>query len=285
MESPLFQQSMGFRSTLLAALAVFALAVAPVSAQWPSRPKRPTTPAPASTPAAPAKEDTRGADPAPLDLRVSGWSIVLESHSGPDAMARAQARLAPVGNDAGRSDVHVRATARGAAIVAGAYRSPDSPEARADLAMVRERVVGDRRPYSQAFFAPPRDAIDPGLVPEVNLLTARQVFGKEKEYTLQIGFYQSKKPEEAKRAAEQAAVQLRRDGELAFYFHGPTMSLVTVGVFSDADFDAGLRPKTAAILALQERYPLNLHNGQFPVIEKRPGAPEMKQPSQLVKIP
>ncbi|MBL8745616.1 MAG: hypothetical protein JNK58_04575 [Phycisphaerae bacterium] len=273
------------RTVAAAGLALLVLATT-ASAQWPDRPRtKPPAPAKSTTPAAPppSKRDAPSEESPPL--RLTGWSIVLESHTGSDAVARAQARLAAVSNESGRSDVRVRATGRGAAIVAGAYRSPDAPEARADLALVRARVVGDRMPFSQAFFAPPPETVDPGLAPEVNLLAAKQVFGKDKEYTLQIAFYQSKKPEEAKRAAEQAALQLRRDGELAFYYHGPTMSLVTVGVFSDSDFDQGLRPKTAAILALQERYPLNLHNGQFPVIEKRPGAPDTKQSSQLVKIP
>lgn len=252
-------------------------------AQWPARtkPKPDAEPRP-TAPNAPPKREKPGA---PSPIMVSGWSIVLESHTGADGMARAQSRLAAVASESGRSDVFVRPTSRGAAIVSGSYRAPDSAEARADLESVRQRIVGDKRPFSQAFFAPPREAVDTGQAPEVNLLAARQVFGKDKEYSLQIGFYQSKKPDEAKRAAEQAAIQLRREGELAFYYHGPTMSIVTVGVFSDSDFDQGLRPRNASILALQERYPLNLHNGEYPVIEKRPGQPDLKQPSQLVQIP
>lgn len=271
------------RRLWFAALLGILLASSPVTAQWPSRPKK-DTPTP-SQPAQPAPSTPREPDSAPVPARRAGWSIVLESHSGPDAAARAQERLGPVASDAGRSDVFIRTTQRGAAIVAGSYSSPESPEARADLEAIRAHVVRGTRPFSQAFFAPPKEPVDPGRIPELNLLAAKQTFGRDKEYTLQIAFYQSKKPDDAKRAAEQAALQLRRDGELAFYYHGPTMSLVTVGLFTDRDFDQALRPRNPAILALQERYPYNLHNGEYPIIERRPGQPETKQPSRMVAVP
>ncbi len=278
-------KSVGWKLGVHSAVVCVLIVSCPVLAQWPERSK----PRPSAVPRTMSPETAPGpkreAEDAVPALKASGWSIVLESHSGAGAMARAQSRLSAVSSDSGRSDAFVRATSRGAAIVAGAYGGPEAAEARADLALVRGRLVDGNLAFSQAFFAPPREAVDPGQVPEVNLLSARQVFGRGKEYTLQIGFYQSKKSDDAKRAAEQAALQLRREGELAFYYHGPTMSVVTVGVFGDGDFDQGLRPKNAAILALQERYPLNLHNGEFPVIEKRSGLPDVRQPSQLVKIP
>jgi hypothetical protein len=259
------------------------LSVGPLAhAQWYGKRSNP----PAKPPVQPSPEPAAPQTSRPrTPLGPAGWSIVLEVHSGSDSADSARARLAPLSIESGRTDVYIRPTARGVAIVAGHYPATDTPAARADLEAVRNRVIEGKRPFSQAFFAPPRETVDPGFVPELNLLTAKSIFGADKEYTLQIAFYQSKKPDEAKRAAEKAALQLRRDGELAFYFHGKSMSLVTVGVFSDADFDQGLRPKNPAILALQERYPLNLHNGEFPVIMRHPGQAEMKQPSQLVQIP
>lgn len=264
------------------------VSAAPASGQWYGKRTEPT--APKQKPAAPPPTDSPSSAPVPAPAVVpstgpGGWSIVLELHSGPKSAEEARARLAPVSLNAGRRDVYIRPTARGAAIVVGSYAAPDAAAARADLEALRSREVEGKKPFSQAFFAPPRGTIDPGLVPELNLIAAKQIFGKDKEYTLQIAFYQSKKPEDAKRAAEKAALQLRRDGELAFYYHGKSMSLVTVGVFGDSDFDQNLRPKNAAILALQQRYPLNLHNGEFPVIEKQPGQADAQQPSQLVQIP
>lgn len=216
---------------------------------------------------------------------AGGWCIVLEAFSGPRAMEEAQSRLGEVAAAAGRADVSIRQTARGAAIVAGSYTKPDSPEARADLAAVRKAVVRNEAPFAKAFFAPPEETEDPGLVPELNLLSAKATFGRQAQYTLQIAVYEAAERAKAKRAAEEAALRLRRDGELAFYYHGPARSSVTVGVFSDKDFDARLTPKNPALVALQQRYPDNLLNGQFPIVEKGPGGEERKQPSTLVQIP
>lgn len=215
----------------------------------------------------------------------SRWVIVLETYSGDDAAAQANNRAGEVASILNRRDVSVMTTPRGAAVVLGSYSSISAPEAQADLRTVRERAEGGRLLFTQAFLAPPAGADDPGQVPELNLLNARKTFGKEVKYTLQVGVYQSADHVQAKRAAEQAALKLRREGELAFYFHGETMSVVTVGVFSDRDFDGSLRPKNPMIRALQERYPLNLLNGQFPIVEKRPGQPDQQQPSSLVAIP
>jgi hypothetical protein len=215
----------------------------------------------------------------------AGWSIVLEVYSGPDALNQAQAALARTAVDSGRNDVFIRTTERGAAIVAGSYDGYDSPRAQADLQAVRARLVNGRAQYGSAFLAPPPGTTDPGRVPELNLETARQTFGSRAQYTLQIAVYEAQKRDEAKRAAEEAALRLRREGELAFYYHGPQRSMVTVGVFGDTDFDRHLRPRSALLLALRERYPLNLLNGQFPIVEKRPGEPDTQQPSMLVRIP
>ncbi|HBS29300.1 MAG TPA: hypothetical protein DEB06_07580 [Phycisphaerales bacterium] len=118
----------------------------------------------------------------------------------------------------------------------------------------------------------------------MNLATARQAFGPAAGYSLQVAVYESAKREDAKRAAEAAAAQLRRDGELAFYFHGAARSSVTVGIFGDRDFDASLQPRNPAMIALQQRYPLNLLNGQFPIVERSDGV-ERQQPSTLVRLP
>lgn len=217
--------------------------------------------------------------------RGGGWAIVLEAHSGKDAAATAQSRLAQVSLDSGRNDVYLRTTERGAAIVTGNYPAADSAGAKADVASLRARKVDGKAPFAQAFLAPPPEISDPGKIPELNLESAKLTFGDRAQYTLQIAVYESKKRDDAKRAAEEAALRLRRDGELAFYYHGPQRSMVTVGVFADRDFDQSLRPRSAMLITLQERYPLNMLNGQYPIVEKRPGNPDRDQPSTLVRIP
>lgn len=214
---------------------------------------------------------------------AAGWCIVLEVHSGPKAKEAAHSRLAVVSSISGRQDVYVRETERGAAVVAGVYGSPE--DAANDLKAIRSRRVDDQTPFASSFLAPPIAEVDPGKLPELNLESAKLTFGVRAQYTLQIAVYESAKRDEAKRAAEQAALKLRREGELAFYYHGPQRSMVTLGVFSDRDFDQNLRPRNASLIAAQERFPLNLLNGQYPIIEKSPGQPDREQPSTLVRIP
>lgn len=218
------------------------------------------------------------------DSLPSGWSIVLEGFSGPRAPERAQARAAEVSNLLGRQDVSVRQTRSGAAVVLGLYRRPDERQAQADLAMARAFRSGNTTPFATAFLAPPPEQVDLGDAPELNLASARRSFGPRAAYTLQIGVYEAQNRDAAKRAAEEAAARLRRDGELAFYYHGSTRSSVTVGVFTDADFDDQLRPTNPTMIALQQRYPLNLLNGQYPIVE-RVGEDTRRQPSTLVRIP
>jgi len=232
---------------------------------------------------APNPAGSRPSSGAPNPL-PSGWSIVLEGFSGPEAPARAQARAQEVASLLNRQDVTVRQTPSGAAVVLGLYPRPDDRRAQADLVTVRAFRSGSTAPFATAFLAPPMDRADPGAAPELNLASARQSFGPRAAYTLQIGVYEAPNRDQAKRAAEEAAARLRRDGELAFYYHGATRSSVTVGVFTDADFDAQLRPTNPNMIALQQRYPLNLLNGQFPIVE-RVGAETRQQPSSLVRIP
>jgi len=213
------------------------------------------------------------------------WSMVLDSFQGARSAEEAAARLDEVAQRSGRTDVAVRITPRGAAIVAGSWPSPADPGAQEALRVVRSRLIAGETPFAQAFLAPSALSADPGQLPELNLAGARAAFGARAVYTLQIAVYESADRVEAKRAAEQAALQLRREGELAFYYHGSTRSMVTLGIFSDRDLEAPGRPKAAAMAAAEERYPLNLLNGQYPIIEKRPGLPDRRQPSNLVRIP
>ncbi len=80
---------------------------------------------------------------------------------------------------------------------------------------------------------------------------------------------------------------MRTEGEAAFYFHGPRMSVVTVGVFFENDVDA-VTGISRAVRDLQARYPSNLDNGKEIMETKRlPGGRVEKrtQPSFLINVP
>src|SRR5690606_5020743 len=126
------------------------------------------------------------------------------------------------------------------------------------------------RPFEDAIITPPAYT-GLGEHPEYDLRRARESLTNA-AYTLQVGFYGvpgkllsellSKDQQEIRRAGEQAAVTLRREGELAFYYHGQTGATVTVGVFSAEDIDLLKQYESLEVKALRERFPYNLVNGK-----------------------
>jgi hypothetical protein len=222
----------------------------------------------------------------------SGWAIVLETFRGETAVAQAQQRLPEITSLLKRTDLAVRVREKGCAIVLGAYSSPDSDAAQRDLKMVRAFEIASPsgfgvRPYESAFLAAPSTS-DRGQLPEYDLLTLRRKLGSQPAYTVQVGVYETPdKPEEAKRAAEKAAKVLRDGGEKAFYYHGPRRSVVTIGVFSTRDVDENTgRPRNPEIARIRSAFPLNLLNGQYPIVTGRTTNGEaVHQPSGVVRVP
>lgn len=185
-------------------------------------------------------------------------------------------------------------------IIFGRYDDPATPEAQAGLRRVRETSIGGMNPFGAAMLIPP-GARQTGAVAtdELNLRTVRQRLSRsEAAYTLQVGVYARPDmgrptPDELKefqREAERAARQLRADGEVAFYYHGPSMSMVTVGVFSEDDHDGETQPPIESIRLRQARqkHPHNLLNGQGikeTVRTGTGGSAQRLQASRLVAIP
>lgn len=214
--------------------------------------------------------------------RDAQWAILLRAFSGGGALERAEAAAAGFRANAGLESARVVPRSNGAVVVYGGFASPDDRAAQRELARVKGLTFNGVTPFATAFLAP-QGGTDPGSVPELNLAEARERHGRGAKYTLQIAVYESDRGAEAKRAAEEAALQLRRDGELAFYYHGPTKSMVTLGLFGDRDYDPATDRRSAALQELQRRYPHNLLNGRT-IIERRVGG-ERTQPSALVLVP
>lgn len=209
---------------------------------------------------------------------ADSWGIFVDSASGPDAMTLARSKAANVSRLLRRSDVTVRPHARGAAIIVGSYAGPDDPDAKRDLAAIQALKVDGKPLFAAAYLTPP-DAQDIGDLPQYSLEAARKASGPGTLYTLQIGVYESPKPEEAKRAAEDAAKQLRKEGEQAFYFHGRNRSMVTIGVFASRDYEPQTGRMSPALAQIKQRYPDNLYNGRQLLVSGK------SQASALVEIP
>jgi hypothetical protein len=216
-------------------------------------------------------------------VRPPAWRVALAVFSGPDAIARANQALPIIQGEGRVPEAFVEPRRRGAIIAFGAYDEPGDRAAQRDLTRIREMQINGRPAYPGAFLAPPQGGVS-GSNPGWNLANVREQFGESVKYTLQVAVYESNNRAEAMRLAEQAVSIYRRDGELAFYYHGPNRSMVTIGVFTDREFDPASGRISDEIRALQQRHPEHLANGMVMTETLASGATRV-QPPQLVRIP
>lgn len=212
----------------------------------------------------------------------SGWTIVLATFNGPSARRDALAALPAIQGGSGFGGLFVEHRKRGSFVASGRYVSESDPAAMADLRRFRSYERNGVKPFGKAFLAPPVGGAIGGR-PEINLLRAKEVFGKGAVFTLQVAVYESADRRESMRAAEEAAYIYRQEGELAFYYHGPTRSMVTIGAFGERDIDMEAGLESPELTALRARRPLNLFNGM--AINETASGRTKRQPSRLVQIP
>ncbi|MDX2146682.1 MAG: hypothetical protein SFZ23_04100 [Planctomycetota bacterium] len=236
---------------------------------------------------------SKSSDAAKADL---SWTIVLALFSE-DTGEEASAYLQQVRAQPGLREAKLRTLPAGAAVVFGSFESPTSPELKRELTRVRGIMVNGQRPFARAFAAPPEDPKITGVDPELDLRNAMANYGTEMIYTLQVGVYgrddgkppSEKELKEFRTLAEQAAALIRRNGDLAFYFHGPARSTVTVGLFMQEDVDVERGEQSAQLKLLRQKFPHNLLNGKA-IRETVPAANKERQsvklqPSTLVLVP
>jgi hypothetical protein len=222
------------------------------------------------------------------------WSIVLASFLREGGEAQASTTLQLVRSTPGLDRAYLDLRGKSVVIAYGSYPSGGDPSAQRDLRRLRELEVNGRRPFETAVIAPPPFSGIAGTIPEYDLSTARQRFGVQAIYTLQVAVYErggDKEPspqelQEVRLAAERAAVELRREGELAFYYHGPRRSMATLGLFGDADYDVQ-RPERESprLTLLRQKYPYNLVNGATYLVRMRGQSKPTEQPSFVVSVP
>jgi hypothetical protein len=251
----------------------------------------------ASAPAFPEEGPTAGPLPEPsspeaLATGPGAWSIVLASYPREQRAAAEQAlgRVRAMGVDG----AYVEERGRAVVVAFGEYRAGSDERAHRDLSRLRGLEVDGARPFEDAILAPPPFDGLAGTIPEYDLSTVKRRFGRDALYTLQIAAYQppaGKTPtpeqmQEIRLAAERAAVELRREGDTAFYYHGPNRSMVTVGVFGDKEYDVQ-RPEREhpRITLLRRKYPHNLVNGATFLVRMRGQDRMVEQPSVMVAIP
>ncbi len=254
------------------------------------------------------RPQTRSTDPAGRVSEEAAWSIVIAGVVAPDdppgtRRAVGLEALQRVQTEGGLPEAYLEPRGPALVIAYGRYPAPSDPAAQRDLERVRETVVNGARPFADAYLSPPPGDAYKGSVSEFDLRNARTQFGdKRAKYTLQVGVYGENNPnaplptrrelQEIRGAAELAAATLRREGEMAFYYHGPVRSTVTIGLFSDQDIDPRQPGGEAASLRdLRKRHPYNLLNGKGikEILRGQVGPDgrprEKMQESRLVAVP
>ncbi len=227
---------------------------------------------------------------------IGGWSIVL-STVGRGGMERATEMLKIIKEDAGLVEAFIDDRPTGMVIAYGDYLDRNDPEAVKDLARIKGIDMLGVKLFESAVITPPSSDALRGSNASHDLRTVKQRYGDRAVYTLQVGIYgradyQMPTAEdlvEFQKAAEGAVRDLRNNGVMAFYYHAPARSMVTIGVFSERDFDSSTFPPTQSseLARIREQFPNNLLNGQGinETVRTESGKITRLQSSQLVGIP
>ncbi len=238
----------------------------------------------------------------PTAMAAEGWSILVRAFEGPDADQQARTLKRRLGDELNVPEVWVRTEHSQVVVYRGRYDARHLADAQRDLRQTRMLVLDGRRPFGEALLV----GLDLGAAglgegfaggdtgEPTDPVNLRSHLG-EAEYTLQIAFFDSAGGADFRQAAAAYARQLRDQGEQAFYLHGRTMSLVTVGLFSEDDLEThrvigadgvpmisqGYGPR---VRELQRRFPRNLGNGMT-LIEASGGGTKHEAPSFVVRLP
>lgn len=243
-----------------------------------------------------------------VEAPAGAWSVLIASFRGDGARQAAEEGLRRVHTIAGLPDATLEERGSALVIAYGRFAAPSDPAAQAALKKIRELEVTlpDGRtgtPFAEAVLVPAEGGA--GSIPEYDLRNAKKLKGDWALYTLQIAVYgrvDQQAPSaadiaEARKAAEDAVIALRREGEQAFYYHGQRSSIVTIGLFGKDDFTPGegtgrAEYESPALKLLMKRYPYNMVNGaqlnQSVRVQSNDGGlkkVQMPQPSSLVAVP
>lgn len=226
--------------------------------------------------------------------RRTHWCIVLGTFRGDEQRALASDALALV-KKRGIDGAYLEPSGPALVLATGRFSDPASREAREELARVRAIEVDGVRPFAFSFLAPPDQESAMGGKPQYNLLKARDQVGDTVRYTLQVASYgpadlnnpREGELEQARADAEQAAAILRKEGELAFYYHGPRYSMVTIGAWDDKAMGAMDDPADddPTLVAARKNFPYSLYNGSGVRVKSGSQKQGQLQRSFLVKIP
>ena len=214
-----------------------------------------------------------------------GYAVEVARLLGPDRVPDA-AQLTAALRQAGLADLWFNDVDAALTIYSGRFASAEDPAARDTLQRLRGAELDP--------------ALITGLDGEVDVSRARivSVTGDRQatadpldlrrhmgSFSLQVGFYDENFPGDPRAAAEQSARALREQGYPAYYYHGPYISSVCVGIFTRDDFVLEGTTETYGprIRQLQQTFPYNLANG-YPFEEVNDEGSHGPQTSSVIRV-
>ncbi|MCC5830318.1 MAG: hypothetical protein JJU36_12805 [Phycisphaeraceae bacterium] len=212
----------------------------------------------------------------------SGWTILVAEFTGRDARRQAERLAGRIRSQTSVTGLWVHHDGDRARLYRGRYPDPRVDAAVEDLRELRVAELEDGQRFRESRLV----MVMPGRRGPTSEYDLRQHAGM---YSLQIGFY-DEAAGDFEKAAEQMVEVLRADGVEAYFYHGPVMSSVTVGLFTDADLVARehagggkIMVYGPAVRQLQEQFPHNLGNGRT-IVVNLPGGRQEVRPSFLVQV-
>ncbi len=197
----------------------------------------------------------------------AGWSILLAEFSGRDRQERANRLVRQLVLEAKVPDLWVEGKDDKARVLRGVYPSETMELAQTDLMRTRAIVINGSEPFANARMVPL--GVDGAVVTDSDY-DLRRYSGM---LTLQINYYDSQMGPNFRKLAEDAVKALRADGTEAYFYHGPNMSLITVGLFTEDDRvqrvfrtpsgrDVIMSEYSERVRALQRQFPYAMGNGR-----------------------
>ena len=226
------------------------------------------------------KKNTSAEEPAVSQSR-DYWSILLASFAGMDQQKQAQDMVEQL-KALNVTDVWMADEDGYTHVYRGKFNDPTKPEVESALRQSRMIKLGDDRPFGSARLVAAQPALEISTS-EMDLKRYRD----QGLYSLQVAVFDDTAGPNYQQYAQEAAVNFRKDGDQAYFYHGKFRSMVTIGIFT---YDQAWTKRMSVsdmysptILNLQKKYPFNLFNGRT-IIEKVDGKKVREQPSFLVQI-
>lgn len=230
-----------------------------------------------------------------LAARSEKWTILCHEFTGPERRRNCETQASNLKRTQGirPEDVYIRhdEVKKVSLLYHGEYqrrrnrrtdRLSQSERLREDIALILD--LGD---YRGRFFAGARAV--PAPLPDVGP-PEWSLSQAEGVYSLQVAvFYPEGNFRQYKKAAITYARALREEGYEAYYYHGQTKSMITVGAFGEdavVPIDKANKKYSEEVEELRrsdKRFLYNYENGQ--VRNRKLFRHKMKSPSFLIKIP